>query len=271
MTDLFGEACDIEPDPDLDQWFTPFWAAEALVADAIGQMGDISVCDPSCGTGAFLSAIPDRCDAFGVEIDPELAPAASANSGREVLVGDFRKIDLAGRAIDAILGNPPFGMKRVEQFLDRSYELLPEDGLIGLILPAYAFQTPRRVDRWMGRFSIDVQMIPRTLFPRLSKSLVWAKYIKQARRRYRGLMLFAEQRDVEVMREDIKDALRGPGTWREAVGRALASLGGEASLQSIYEAIAPERRAGRRHWKPKVRQILQMHFRQIRRGKWAIA
>lgn len=255
--------------PGVDQWFTPFWAAEELVADALSGLGRVSILEPACGSGSFLTAFPDDCPAFGVEIDPNLVPIARANSGREVLLGDFRTVDLTGRDVEAVIGNPPFGIPTVEQFLDRAHGLLPEDGLVAMILPAYAFQTPNRVGRWMERFSIDVKLIPRTLFPRLSKSLVWAKYRKQGTRRYVGLMLFAEQRDVEQMRPAIREALCGPGTWREAVRRALESLGGEGSLASIYDVITPERRVSR-HWQPKVRQILQLYHRPVDRGRWAL-
>jgi adenine-specific DNA-methyltransferase len=253
----------------LDQWFTPFWAAEVLVEDALRDLGVVSIVEPSCGTGSFLAAIPPQCPAIGIDIDPLVIPAAVANSGREVLLGDFRTIDLTGRTVELIMGNPPFGMATVEGFVDRADELLPEGGMLAMILPAFAFQTPSRVVPWMERFSIDVRLIPRTLFPRISQALVWAKYRKGGQRRYHGLMLFAEQRDVELMREPIRKAVEGPGTWRAAVRLALESLGGQAALSSIYDMIAPERRGGR-HWQPKVRQILQLYHQPIERGRWAL-
>lgn len=258
-------------DPKLDQWFTPFWAAEELIYDAIGDLGEVSVCEPSCGNGSFLCAIPPEYAAFGVEIDPIVAEAARENSGREVLVGDFRSIDLENRPVQVILGNPPFKTSTIAGFLDRAHQLLPEGGLLAFILPGYSFQTPSRVMGWMDRFQIDVNLIPRTLFPGISKDLVWAKFRKGGPKLYRGLMLFAEQRDVEMMRRSIRHALERPGTWREAVRVALESLGGEASLPAIYDMIAPERRAGRAHWQPKVRQILQLHFHSRGAGRWSLA
>jgi adenine-specific DNA-methyltransferase len=257
-------------DAELDQWFTPFWAAEELVDDVLRELGTVAVCEPACGTGSFLSAVPKACPAFGIDIDPRVIPAAVTNSGREVLLGDFRTIDLTGRVIELLIGNPPFGMDTVEGFVDRAHELLPDDGVLAMILPAFAFQTPSRVVRWMDRFSIDVRLIPRTLFPRISQALVWAKYVKTAERRYHGLLLFREQRDVELMRSHIREALVRPGTWREAVRIALESLGGSASLSAIYDMIAPERVAGRAHWREKVRQILQLYHQPIERGRWAL-
>lgn len=258
-------------DPALDQWFTPFWAAEELVDDALRGLGTVSVCEPACGTGAFLAAIPGACPAFGVDIDPAVIPAAVANSGREVLLGDFRRVDLAGREVQLVIGNPPFGLRTIQGFIERSHGLLPEGGMVAMILPGHTFQTPSVVTRWMERFSIDIKVIPRTLFPRLSKTLLWVKYRKVAGdRTFHGMMLFGEQRDVELMRPMMREALIRAGTWREAVRLALEALGGEASLPAIYDMITPERQRVSRHWQPKVRQVLQLHHRPIERGRWAL-
>jgi adenine-specific DNA-methyltransferase len=277
MNDLFSvdvEATDADVaarsgDATLSQWFTPFWVAEELVDDALRGMGHVSVIEPSCGTGAFLTAIPKDMPALGVDIDPRVVSAAVANSGREVRVGDFRTMGLDGFSPELIVGNPPFEMDVINGFLDRAHAELPQDGLVAMVLPAYAFQTPRQVDRWMGMFSIDVNLIPRTLFPGLSKPLVWAKYRKAAQRTFSGMILFAETRQIERMRPAIRDALARPGTWRCAVDLALRSLGGQASVTAIYDAIAAERQSGE-HWKPKVRQTLQRGFLSVGQGRWSL-
>jgi adenine-specific DNA-methyltransferase len=255
---------------ELDQWFTPFWAAEHLTEDALRGLGIVPVCEPACGTGAFLSAIPRDCPAFGVDIDSRVIPAAIANSGREVLQGDFRTIDLTGREIGLVLGNPPFGVDVIDGFLTRSHAILPDGGRVAMILPGHAFQTPSRVARWMERFAIDVNVIPRTLFPRMSKTLLWAKFLKTGDRRFYGMMLFGEQNDVEGMRPAFRRAAEAPGSWREVVRLALESIGGSGPLDAIYSAIAPSHRADRAHWKPKVRQILQLHHQPVERGRWAL-
>jgi site-specific DNA-methyltransferase (adenine-specific) len=256
-------------DAALSQWFTPFWVAEELVDDALRGMGHVSVVEPSCGTGAFLTAIPKSMPALGVDIDPRVVAAAVANSGREVRVGDFRTMDLSDVKPELIVGNPPFEMDVINGFLDKAHAELPEDGLIAMVLPAYAFQTPRQVSRWMDMFSIDVNMIPRTLFPGLSKPLVWAKYRRTSMRTFSGMMLFAETREIENMRPAIREALAAPGTWRSAVTVALESLGGTASVTSIYQAVAPERRSGD-HWRPKIRQTLQRGFVSLGEGRWTL-
>lgn len=255
---------------DLDQWFTPFWAAEELVEDALRDLGPCPLLEPSCGEGAFLAAFPADRDAMGIEIDPQLAARASALTGRPVLVGDYRTIDLAGREFGGLIGNPPFGEQMVEGLIERSHQLLPPEGLLATILPAYCFQTASRVTRWGERFSIDVKLIPRQLFPGMEKPLVWAKFRKTGGRRFWGLMLFREQRDLELMARRYHDALRAPGTWRECVRLALEALGGEASVAAIYDQLTPARRGASDHWRPKVRQTLQRHFRPVERGRWAL-
>jgi len=256
-------------DASLSQWFTPFWVAEELVDDALRSLGHVSVVEPSCGTGAFLTAIPKSMPAIGIDIDPRVVAAAVANSGREVRVGDFRTMDLTGVKPELIVGNPPFEMDVINGFLDRAHAELPDGGMVAMVLPAYAFQTPRQVARWMEMYSIDVNMIPRTLFPGLSKPLVWAKYRRAEMRTFSGMMLFAETRQIENMRPAIREALAAPGTWRSAVALALESLGGTASVSSIYDAMAPERRAGD-HWRPKIRQTLQRGFVPLGEGRWAL-
>src|SRR3546814_3914212 len=124
-----------------------------------------------CGLFFFFKQTP----AYEMRISDWSSDCALPICGREVLLGDFRTIDLGQRKVEALVGNPPFEMDVIEGFLDRAHQILPDDGLVAMVLPAYAFQRPSRVSKWMDRFAIDGNMIPRTLFPGLSKPLVWAK------------------------------------------------------------------------------------------------
>jgi adenine-specific DNA-methyltransferase len=245
---------------ELGQWFTPAWAAEELTADALGGYGRVGVIEPSCGDGAFLSAVPRDLAAIGVEIDPRIAAAARLATGREVVCADFATADVTVPDLAVILGNPPYSMPIIDAFVMRSHELLPEDGLCALLLPAHVLSTTSRVNRWAERFSIEQRMVPRSLFPRISLPLVWTRFVKSKRRTMVGFMLFDQQTDVESMPKSIRRALGKPGTWREAVGLAIHSLGGEATLTEIYRAIEPRRPSGNAWWKPKVRQTCALYF-----------
>jgi hypothetical protein len=48
-------------------------------------------------------------------------------------------------------------------------------------------------------------------------------------------------------------------TWKDDVEAAIASLGGEAQLEDIYNTIAKRRRNMALHWRSTVRQILQAY------------
>src|SRR3546814_16710190 len=143
--------------------------------------------------------------------------------------------------------------------LDSADPILPDAGLVAMVLPAYAFQTPSRVSKWMDRFAIDVNMIPRTLFPGLSKPLVWAKYTKTSQRRFSGTMLFAEPRSIDQMRSSIRAALARPGTCRQAIASALESLIADACQPAFHDAISPHRQYSL-HRRPKIPQPIQRNY-----------
>ena len=78
----------------LDQYPTPAWVANALMRSHFGDLGSSDVvCDPTCGPGRFLQAVPGHVQAFGVELDPALAEQARALTGRPVVQGDVRTVD----------------------------------------------------------------------------------------------------------------------------------------------------------------------------------
>lgn len=62
-------------------------------------------------------------------------------------------------------------------------------------------------------------------------------------------------------------------TWRDLVQGAIQWLGGQATLQQIYEVIKGSKKAkNNNYWKEKIRQTLQLHenFYSIERGVWGL-
>jgi len=62
-------------------------------------------------------------------------------------------------------------------------------------------------------------------------------------------------------------------TWRDLIQGALEWLGGKADLKQIYNVIEGSKKAKQnRHWKEKIRQILQLHdnFYAVERGVWKL-
>jgi hypothetical protein len=262
----------INLDTTLGQFFTPDWAAEALVEQHFGDLGLFDrVVEPSCGGGAFLRAIPDHVPAVGVEIDPAWAAHARRSSGREVVVGDFLTAELPLRPT-AIIGNPPFKSSTIQAFLDRAWDLLPSEGRAGFILPAYALQTSSVVERLARRWHLQQEMLPRDVFPRLSKPICFALCTKGPKRGLIGFSLYYEARAVAAMQRRYRSLMAGGqrSAWKAITQAALEKLGGEASLQEIYAEIEGCRPTQNRFWQPKVRQVLQRIGMRTGPGRWAL-
>lgn len=261
------------PNPELGQFFTPMWAAEALVERYFSYLGSSDcLIEPSCGEGPFLNAIPAHVPAFGVEIDPLLADRARRNTGRPIITGDFRTVAIELQPT-ALIANPPFNVKVIDGFLDRAHELLPDGALAGMLLPAYVLQTPSRVERYARDWSMSVELIPRTLFQRLSKPLVFCLFRKDRQRTLVGMALYREARSIDSLSPAYADAVRqvSGSAWRSAVLQALANLGGESDLQTLYRAMERRRPTGQSWWKDKVRQVVQQRpFVRTGEGRYAI-
>jgi site-specific DNA-methyltransferase (adenine-specific) len=198
---------------------------------------------------------------MGVEIDPRLASLAAQSTGREIITGDFMDCELPA-APTLLLGNPPFKMVVIDGFLDRAQSLLPEEGRVGFILPAYALQTAKRVVRYSSRWSLFQEMIPRNIYPGLSKPLVFAIFTKSRERILVGFAFYHEADSVNRLPKMIRDILvqsEGGSVWRRVVEAALKVLGGEADLQTLYQTIEPCRPTENPKWREKIRQTLQRH------------
>ncbi len=258
----------------LNQFFTPTWAAELLVRRHFADLGPRdTVLEPSCGDGRFLLAIPPEVDAFGVEIDPAQAARAIENSGRDVVVGDFRSVDLPRRPT-VVLGNPPFDMEVFDGMLERCYELLDYDGRAGFLLPVYTFQTASRVMAYQRRWSLSQELLPRNLFERLSMPIMWATFRKERRTVMSGLFLYAELHALGDLHADVRQLLVGNKAtakcWRDAVQMALQVLGGEAALADIYRVVEGNRPTENPWWREKVRQVASQHFHRVRPGVFSL-
>ncbi len=255
----------------LSQYMTPAWAAERLLEIYFPHLcAQDLVVEPTCGTGAFLAAIPTHVPAFGIELDPLLAQQARDASGREVICADIRSVRM-DRQPTAVIGNPPFRARLVREILNMAHAWLPNDGLCGFILPAYLFQSARPTVALSRQWRIQADHIPRDLFPSLTKPLVFATFRKGGRTLV-GFSLYEEFVDVAGLAARLKDAVIAPSPqpWRVLVTNVLHELGGEADLTSIYAAVEPKRPTGNPWWREKVRQVAQYHCRRVSPGRYAL-
>lgn len=259
--------------PSLCQWLTPTWAAAELVQRHFSDLtAQDYVLEPSCGRGAFLVAIPDHVRAIGVEIDPSLAAVARRASGRQVEVGDFRTAQLPS-GITAVIGNPPFPMELVQAFLDRAYSILPKDGRVGFILPCSIFQTASTVAGLSKRWGMEQEMIPRNLFSKLQLPLCFATLTKGLGKGLVGFALYHETNAVNGLGKRYRAILAAGerSVWSAVVRAALEMLGGEASLQSLYDEIQGHQPTDNRFWQAKIRQTVQRIAESCGGGRWRLA
>jgi site-specific DNA-methyltransferase (adenine-specific) len=261
-------------DSKLDQYFTPKWAAEELVARFFPNLGKADlVIEPACGRAPFLSAVPVEAEAIGVDIDPQLCEEARANTGRQIICGDFAKVPLP--TASAIVGNPPFRADIIDAFLRRSYGLLPNEGRCAFLLPAYMLQTPSRILKWNRHWSLSQTLLPRTLFQRARLPLLFVLFEKGCGpRRLVGFTLYHEAHDINGMPNWAKLLLMHgeprKQTWRSVVDVAMRKIGGRGTLTEIYNALKDNRPSENKWWKDKVRQVLQLYCVRVGPGEWAL-
>lgn len=261
---------------DLDQYFTPFWFAESIVERYFPRLDATDVCiEPSCGEGSFLRAIPAPVRAVGVEIDARVAEIARRETRREVICGDFRTVPLTIEPT-FIIGNPPFDADVFDGFLDRAHALLPEGARAGFLLPTYFMQTASRVTRYMERWSMSIDLVPRNAFSgRMRTPLMFAVFSKDAKRTLIGLAFYEEADALRKMAEPYKAMLseQSGSAWRAVCELALKRLGGEATLTQIYHELKFNRPTRNRWWRQKIRQTLRHYtdFIAVETGRYRLS
>ncbi len=260
----------------LCQYFTPLWVAEALVERHFPHLdGADMVLEPSCGRGAFLRALPSYVPGYGIEIDAELAARTEAETGRKVVVGDFRTVEIGIRPT-AVIGNPPFIASAFDVLLERCHNLLPDGGRAGFILPVYFLRTTERVCRIAERWSVAHELLPRGAFHiKMRTPLTFAVFSKDRRRLLVGFALFQESEDVRSMEPAYRRLVESTtgSAWRAVCELALTRLGGEATLTDIYRELERNRPSHTRFWREKIRQTLRIYagrFTALGVGRYAL-
>lgn len=162
-------------------------------------------------------------------------------------------------------------MSLVDQFLGKAHDLLPTDGRVRFVLPAYAFQTAARVVRYTEDWSLEQTMIPRNIYTGLSKPLIFALFRKDSRRLTVGFSLYHEAAYVLSLSAEQREALdQGPSSWSDLVTGAIRKLGGKAHLSEIYEALADQRPSKNPAWREQIRKICQKKAVRVERGVYQI-
>ncbi len=116
----------------------------------------------------------------------------------------------------ALIGNQPFRSQLAEQFLARAAALLPMEGQVGFMLPAYLLQTSQRIIDYTKIWSIESVIIPRDIFARLSLPLIFSLFRKDHRRTLIRLALFEETAALRQL----------PRRFRSTIAQASRSVRG---------------------------------------------
>lgn len=152
-------------------YYTPEYLVDFVVDRAVGPAvddgGSPLVVDPACGCGAFLLGAYRRGASrlVGVDVDPEavavcrLALAVAGAEDADIRLGDALLDDLDLPPADCVIGNPPWGQKRLrfstavgkelrkryvtargvldpfKLFVERGLELVGSGGRLGMVLP----------------------------------------------------------------------------------------------------------------------------------------
>lgn len=191
-----------EKQKNLKQYFTPNYLVDYLCEDFyfLYEKDDgISVLEPSCGDGAFVTKILNHKNIKELtcfELDKSLVDLILSrfNIGSDyefeekdgfeiysftyntinskiidvkVYIGDFLKYDFySKKKFDIIIGNPPYGKKDGkgitldEAFVKKSYNLLAEDGKIIFILETkFIHGVNRFTDIWSDNLEI-ISLVP---------------------------------------------------------------------------------------------------------------
>lgn len=88
------------------------------------------------------------------------------------------------------------------------------------------------------------------------------------------LTLMQQEPDFQASRASLWRDASESDTWQHIVSRALATAGGTASLSMLYALIERHpKTASRKHWRAKVRQVLQASeaFVRVDDGLWSQA
>lgn len=262
---------------ELGQFSTPAWAAEILLDEYFPDLtAKGCLWEPTCGYGNMLAAVPAHIPAFGSELDAYCAMEAARRTGREVVTGDCRTVRLP-RPVTAVFGNPPFKLDLFSGLLERCASLLQNGQKAGFIIPAYFVQTSRTIMPWTHVWTMDQKILPRDLFPGLSKPLIFGLFTRDFTPRLVGFRLFPEMAAMREMdpatQEALKNGIKGPrSVWRETIAATIRDLGGQADLQSIYKKLEGRRPTKNPAWREQIRKVVRdtAHFLCVAEGVYAL-
>jgi site-specific DNA-methyltransferase (adenine-specific) len=214
-----------------------------------------------------LREIPGDVRAFGIELDATVAERARISSGRPVITGDALTVQLPKRPT-RLISNIPFRVSFLNRLLDRYYHVLEEgdNATITILVPVFALQSSTRVSKYIERFSLRCDVIPRDIFPGLPLPLAIASFTKSRDRWLAGVAFFTEVAEQKRFPREIRDLMDRAQTnvWVAVIMRALEHLGGRGSVDEVTRYVSGYRPTRTEHWREAIRKHIRSFPREAR-------
>lgn len=259
------------------------------------------VIDPCVGGGTSIEVAREMgIEALGLDLHSGFnllrdSILETAGKPADLVISHFPYHDMIVYSGNMYEGAHPDDMSRcasVDEFLEKSQQALLNQR--DATLPGGHYATLIGDQRRKGKYwSYQAEFIARMPADELKGVIIKAQHnCVSDQRQYRGIAsglpritheyLLVWQRPeapasvLMTLSHLAKQAQqRLTSTWRSIVRQAMVSLGGQASLQTLYAkvaGVAADRLATNTNWQAKVRQVLQKSecFMQVQRGEWAL-
>uniref|UniRef100_UPI002583D61D SNF2-related protein n=1 Tax=Pseudomonas sp. TaxID=306 RepID=UPI002583D61D len=259
----------------LNEFYTDTRVAAGMwkVLHDLGLPEGSTVLEPSAATGVFMHTAPDGVKVVGVELDGISSRIARALHGADHEVNNASLERFAtqdDRQFDAVIGNPPFGLRgslikddkphlaTAEQyFIDTALDKTKAGGVVALILPSGVMDSKtgrafRQTILTKGEF-IGAQRMPNTAFEHahtgVTTDVLYLRKRPDDVAMALGTLNADQLRQVGVLNDEFLAGAYFTGTGAENVlgtmtegWRAKAGMGNditvEGSMQGVPEAIA---------------------------------
>jgi hypothetical protein len=290
--------------PDRGQWGNSSYRGNCtghLYRDVFRALQPEHVVDPTCGSGTSLDVAREMgIEAVGLDLRDGfngLRDSILAVVGRwtDLCLSHLPYHDMISYSGAQWGDSHPDDLSRcasVDEFLDKAHQFLLNQR--DATKPGQYYATLIGDLRRRGRYySFQAEFISRMPGSELKSVVIKAQHNCTSDRAFSGPVgqlpriaheyLLIWQRagrlsvSLDVLREMAGQAHRRlRSTWRAVVRQAMVSLGGEATLSSLYERIAgnqPEQMNTNQNWQAKVRQVVQQSpdFERVDRGRWRLA